>query len=253
MTKQRKVSLKIAKRFLYEDFTSRVKWQNISGACALCGSKDNITVHHWCVADHFAGQARYLYANGIPLCYACHIRKVHTRADYATIQDVARAALHVPKDVIIGASNSAREDIAKIMAAASKPVTDAWIREEWAKRRSDTTIRDYDQLFEFKKSVARASVPYKRVFTCCLIRQCWIDTEQKQDFPDAPLVRGRLIRLGKKYAKALGFSVDEYPFLEILAVQEVKRSEPLKIRAYGFREDSTLLVTPVASAKQSAV
>jgi hypothetical protein len=56
--------------------------------CALCRSEENLTAHHWYACDHHAHAARYAVDNGITLCYACHIRSVHTRADYVTINRV---------------------------------------------------------------------------------------------------------------------------------------------------------------------
>lgn len=51
------------------------------GRCVLCGNSETLQAHHWIV--HAAGSllTRFLPENGVTLCYACHIFKVHQRAD----------------------------------------------------------------------------------------------------------------------------------------------------------------------------
>jgi len=85
--KEKLVSLSTIKKTLYADWALRVK-QEDGWKCALCGSTDNLTAHHWYCSDHFAHAARYCIGNGVTLCYACHIRSVHTRADWATINKI---------------------------------------------------------------------------------------------------------------------------------------------------------------------
>lgn len=77
-------SLSKVKKALYADWALRVKRRD-GWKCLLCGCEDNLTAHHWYVCDHHAHAARYCVDNGATLCYACHIRGVHQRADMATI------------------------------------------------------------------------------------------------------------------------------------------------------------------------
>ena len=85
--KEKLVSLSTIKKTLYADWALRVK-QEDGWKCTLCGSTDNLTAHHWYCSDHFAHAARYCLGNGVTLCYACHIRSVHTRADWATVSKI---------------------------------------------------------------------------------------------------------------------------------------------------------------------
>lgn len=45
--------------------------------CLLCGSRELLTAHHWCLPKRTFRYGRYNPYNGATLCYACHIRKVH--------------------------------------------------------------------------------------------------------------------------------------------------------------------------------
>jgi hypothetical protein len=83
------------KKALYADWALRVK-QRDGWKCLLCGCEDNLTAHHWYVSDHHAHAARYCVDNGATLCYACHIRAVHTRADYVTVMAVFNAIMRKP-------------------------------------------------------------------------------------------------------------------------------------------------------------
>lgn len=78
-------SLSKVKKTLYADWALRVK-QRDGWKCLLCDTRENLTAHHWYVSDHHAHAARYCVDNGATLCYACHIRSVHTRADYVTVK-----------------------------------------------------------------------------------------------------------------------------------------------------------------------
>lgn len=83
------------KKALYADWALRVK-QRDGWKCLLCGCEENLTAHHWYVSDHHAHAARYCVMNGATLCYACHIRAVHTRADYVTVMAVFNALTRIP-------------------------------------------------------------------------------------------------------------------------------------------------------------
>lgn len=81
-------SLSRVKKALYADWTLRVK-QADGWKCLLCGCEDNLAAHHWYVCDHHAHAARYCVHNGATLCYACHIRGVHQRADWLSVSRVS--------------------------------------------------------------------------------------------------------------------------------------------------------------------
>lgn len=81
-------SISRIKKALYADWSLRVRTRD-GFKCLLCGATENLTSHHWFVSDHFAHCARYAIANGATLCYACHIRGIHSRADYTSIMELA--------------------------------------------------------------------------------------------------------------------------------------------------------------------
>ena len=126
--KEKLVGLGTIKKTLYADWALRVK-QLDGWRCALCGSTDNLTAHHWYCSDHFAHAARYCTGNGVTLCYACHIRSVHTRADWATVSRI-REYMEEQK----------RFNEADICAMMSKELTTASIRDLWDLFRVPRTI-----------------------------------------------------------------------------------------------------------------
>lgn len=83
-------SITKVKKFLYADWALRVK-QRDGFKCLLCGATENLTAHHWYVCDHHAHAARYCVDNGATLCYACHIRGIHQRADWHSVNLVMTA------------------------------------------------------------------------------------------------------------------------------------------------------------------
>lgn len=87
MKKAKLVSLSKIKKALYADWSLRVRARD-GFKCLLCGATENITAHHWYAADHFSHCARYAVDNGATLCYACHIRGIHQRADYVSVERV---------------------------------------------------------------------------------------------------------------------------------------------------------------------
>lgn len=139
--KEKLVSLSTIKKTLYADWALRVK-QADGWKCALCGSTDNLTAHHWYCSDHFAHAARYCIDNGVTLCYACHIRSVHTRADWATINKI--------REYMEQQWRFVEEDICAMM---KKELTTAFLRDLWKLFRVPQTINgrsDYT-LKELKK------------------------------------------------------------------------------------------------------
>ena len=81
MAKEKLPSISKIKKALFADWALRVK-QRDGFKCLVCGSKELLTSHHWHICDHNAHAARYCVDNGATLCYTCHIRGVHQRADH---------------------------------------------------------------------------------------------------------------------------------------------------------------------------
>ena len=117
--KEKLVSLSTIKKTLYADWALRVKEAD-GWKCALCGSTDNLTAHHWYCSDHFAHAARYCIGNGVTLCYPCHIRFVHTRADWATVSKIREYM-----------EEQWRFDEEYIYSMMAKGLTTAFLRELW--------------------------------------------------------------------------------------------------------------------------
>lgn len=90
MKKEKLPPLSRIKKALYADWSLRVRSRD-GFKCLLCGSTENITAHHWYCSDHHAHAARYSMDNGATLCYACHIRGVHSRADYVSVERIKNA------------------------------------------------------------------------------------------------------------------------------------------------------------------
>lgn len=69
--------------------------------CKLCG-RDDVTMapHHWIVNAARSLRGRYDRDNGVILCFTCHRRKVHPRADFATINDLRLAIGIKLEDVV---------------------------------------------------------------------------------------------------------------------------------------------------------
>lgn len=120
-------SLSKVKRALLTDWALRVK-QRDGWKCLLCGNEDLLTAHHWHVCDHNAHMARYCVANGATLCYTCHIRGIHQRADHFTARRIWRAVTNelgrTPED--------------EIERLAAIEVTTASLRALWDRMRTDT-------------------------------------------------------------------------------------------------------------------
>lgn len=139
--KEKLVSLSTIKKTLYADWALRVK-QADDWKCALCGSTDNLSAHHWYCSDHFAHAARYCIGNGVTLCYACHLLSVHSRADWATINKI--------REYMEQQWRFVEEYICSMM---KKKLTTASLRELWDLFRVPQTINgrsDYT-LKELKK------------------------------------------------------------------------------------------------------
>ena len=63
------------------------------GACILCGKREGLAAHHWIHSRARSLAHRHDVRNGVTLCFACHIYKVHTDATAATMEELTKAAL----------------------------------------------------------------------------------------------------------------------------------------------------------------
>ena len=115
MSKEKLPSISKIKKALIADWALRVK-QRDGFKCIVCGSTELLTSHHWHICDHNAHAARYCVDNGATLCYTCHIRGVHQRADYFStrrIYDALNAGLTCD-ECNSGLSLSGIEALAKV-------------------------------------------------------------------------------------------------------------------------------------------
>lgn len=62
------------------------------GECVLCGRKDTLQAHHWIHSKAQGNMHRWDIKNGVTLCYACHIHKVHTYASADILEQLKVAA-----------------------------------------------------------------------------------------------------------------------------------------------------------------
>lgn len=81
-------SISKVKKVLYADWALRVK-QADGWKCVLTGETENLSAHHWEICDHCAHAARYCVHDGATLSYAAHIRRIHLRADWESVNAVA--------------------------------------------------------------------------------------------------------------------------------------------------------------------
>jgi len=63
------------------------------GKCLLCGSTENLQVHHYIVTKGSSTKYRWDLRNLITLCYPCHIHKVHSTASVRYVDAVKQSAL----------------------------------------------------------------------------------------------------------------------------------------------------------------
>jgi len=118
MKKPKLPSIPKIKKALYADWSLRVRTRD-GFKCLLCQATENITAHHWYAADHFSHCARYAVDNGATLCYACHIRGIHQRADYVSTERLANA---------VGMTNSSMMGIEMLI---QQELTTPLLRELW--------------------------------------------------------------------------------------------------------------------------
>lgn len=141
-------SLSLVRKTLYADWALQVK-QRDGWKCLLCGCEENLTAHHWYCSDHHSHAARYCVDNGATLCYACHIRSVHTRADYVTVSKVMAA---------VGAV-----DTMTINAMINTELTTSTLRGMWdAMRERTLNCEGYSTCVKYKAGKLFFTVKHKR-------------------------------------------------------------------------------------------
>ena len=128
MSKQEKLpSLSRIKKALYADWSLRVRTRD-GFRCLLCWETDKLTAHHWYCSDHHAHAARYSVDNGATLCYACHIRHIHTRADYVSVRNL-REQIGVTDAALVRIDELIRTDLSTTVlrglwdAMRARPIT----------------------------------------------------------------------------------------------------------------------------------
>lgn len=62
------------------------------GECVLCGKREGLAAHHWVHSKAQGNMHRWNVKNGITLCFACHIYKVHTYASADILDQLKGAA-----------------------------------------------------------------------------------------------------------------------------------------------------------------
>lgn len=90
------------------------------GSCQMCGDKENLHAHHWHTQKARSLALRWDLRNGVTLCYACHMFKVH---QYAVWSDLA------PLFVML--TNRLGPSALIDMAIESETPTTSWCTEEW--------------------------------------------------------------------------------------------------------------------------
>lgn len=70
------------------DICSKVVRQRDGHKCILCGSTKGLSAHHWIIHARGSLATRFIEANCVTLCYACHIFKVHARGDAGTLDQI---------------------------------------------------------------------------------------------------------------------------------------------------------------------
>ena len=151
MKKPKLPSIPKIKKALIADWSLRVRARD-GFKCLLCSATENLTAHHWYVSDHHAHTARYAIANGATLCYACHIRGIHQRADYVSVEKVANA-LKVTFETMRG-----------VALLVEQEITTPLLRELWdAMRKRPVNVRTYQIGVKGGKVFAWVEGPQKAV------------------------------------------------------------------------------------------
>ena len=90
--KIKKKSIQALKKEADELWAWQVKGRDVK--CVLCGSAEKLHAHHWFKAKSRSLKYRWDTRNGITLCYACHLLKLHKLATYDMISIIVE---HVKK------------------------------------------------------------------------------------------------------------------------------------------------------------
>ena len=63
------------------------------GRCLMCGSTENLQVHHFIVTKGASTKYRWNLKNLLTLCYCCHIHKVHSTASLKWVGLLKKSAI----------------------------------------------------------------------------------------------------------------------------------------------------------------
>ena len=66
------------------------------GRCILCGKPlppEKLNAHHWIVTKGHSTKYRWDLRNLVPLCYACHIHKIHSTASLKYLDNLKKNAI----------------------------------------------------------------------------------------------------------------------------------------------------------------
>ena len=74
----RAVLFRRLKKLIHDKWSKIVRLRDTY--CVLCGGSSGLNAHHWIVNAGRSLAARFCLGNGVTLCYACHIFKVHATA-----------------------------------------------------------------------------------------------------------------------------------------------------------------------------
>lgn len=65
------------------------------GKCLICGETKNLHAHHWIVSRARSRKYRFDIRNGVTLCYAHHLRGIHTEASLAFMLMITKAVTFI--------------------------------------------------------------------------------------------------------------------------------------------------------------
>lgn len=62
------------------------------GACVLCSKREGLNAHHWIHSRAQGNLHRWDVKNGIAVCFACHLYKIHNYASADIMEQLKRVA-----------------------------------------------------------------------------------------------------------------------------------------------------------------
>ena len=62
------------------------------GECILCGKKEGLNAHHWIHSRAQGNSHRWDVKNGVAVCFACHLYKIHNYASADIIERLKNTA-----------------------------------------------------------------------------------------------------------------------------------------------------------------